>query len=123
MKKFVYIKLLCEDYMTEQELDNFGIEGWELVTIYKNYAYFKREKKEASEEKLDEPININSMPMRVVYAISTIGAKTYRDLANHGRLNLLKERNFGKKSLDYIDALFKEAGLEMYWHKKNNTRI
>jgi DNA-directed RNA polymerase alpha subunit len=101
---------------------NMGKDGWELVSVDNGVCYFKRELTEASapekelHEKLDSPIDIHDLPTRVVFALDYTGVKTYRELINYGRINMLSFRNLGRKSLNKIDELFEEIGLEKYWY-------
>jgi len=118
MKKFEYTT--CQ--AVRSLLDNMGKDGWELVAVANGIYYFKRELIEASDpekelhEKLDSPIDIHDLPTRVVFALDYTGVKTYRELINYGRINMLSFRNLGRKSLNKIDELFEEIGLEKYWY-------
>lgn len=48
MKRFEY-KTVCFNYLTDDDLDNYGKEGWELVSVVPSHDYedstfyFKRE--------------------------------------------------------------------------------
>ena len=118
MKKFEY-----EIHKAESvQLGNMGKDGWELVSVDNGMCYFKRELIESSDhekeldEKLDSPIDIHNLPARVVFALDYTGVKTYRELINYGRINMLSFRNLGRKSLNKIDELFEDIGLDRYWY-------
>jgi DNA-directed RNA polymerase alpha subunit len=118
MKKFEYEIHEASSVL----LGNMGKDGWELVSVDNGVCYFKRELIEATDaekelqEKLDIPINIHNLPARAVFSLDYTGVKTYRELINYGRINMFSIRNLGRKSINKLDELFEEIGLEKYWY-------
>lgn len=73
----------------------------------------EEEKHAALRRELDDKIEMEYLPPRCQYAVELIAGKspTYRDLLKHKRSEFLEIRNFGKKSLIYIDDMIDMAGL------------
>ena len=115
MKQFEY--LVKESYPEEFELNELGAQGWELIHITESRYIYKREKQQGFDDsELDRPIDFSQLTFRPTYYIrNMIQAKTYRDLCNVGRVDMMKYRNIGKKSRTEIDELMEREGLTKYW--------
>ncbi|NQU43290.1 DNA-directed RNA polymerase subunit alpha [bacterium] len=69
------------------------------------------------EEKLDRSIEELELSVRSFNCLEAAGIKTIRDLVQKSESEMLKYRNFGRKSLSEIKNILKEMGLSF------NTRI
>lgn len=129
MKKFEYKQIIYKKELFIYQLEELGKEGWELICIECDIAYFKRDayrfaipKNPNIQEMLDSPIDLQMLPTRAKGAIGYIGAKTFRDLINYGRSNILGIRNVGNKSRNDIDGLMEQVGLEQYWYGRSKLQ-
>jgi DNA-directed RNA polymerase subunit alpha len=62
-------------------------------------------------EKLDRSIEELELSVRSFNCLEAAGIKTIRDLVQKGESEMLKFRNFGRKSLSEIKSILKEMGL------------
>lgn len=63
---------------------------------------------------LNTPITDFQLSVRVLNCLKGIGAETIGDLAKMLKTDLLKIRNFGKKSMRELDELMERLGLDFY---------
>ncbi|MCL5269927.1 MAG: hypothetical protein M1457_05075, partial [bacterium] len=63
------------------------------------------------EEKLDKSIEELELSVRSFNCLEAAGIKTIRDLVQLGESDMLKYRNFGRKSLTEIKNILHEMGL------------
>ena len=63
------------------------------------------------EEKLDKSIEELELSVRSFNCLEAAGIKTIRDLVQKSESEMLKYRNFGRKSLTEIKNILKEMGL------------
>lgn len=63
------------------------------------------------EEKLEKSIEELELSVRSYNCLETAGIKTIRDLVQKSESEMLKYRNFGRKSLTEIKAILREMGL------------
>ena len=63
------------------------------------------------EEKLDKSIEELELSVRAFNCLEAAGIKTIRDLVQKTESEMLKYRNFGRKSLTEIKNILKEMGL------------
>ena len=66
----------------------------------------------AVEEKLDKSIEELELSVRSFNCLEAAGIKTIRDLVQKTESEMLKYRNFGRKSLTEIKNILKEMGLK-----------
>jgi len=64
------------------------------------------------EEKLDKSIEELELSVRSYNCLEAAGIKTIRDLVQKTESEMLKYRNFGRKSLSEIKSILKEMGLQ-----------
>ena len=64
------------------------------------------------EEKLDRSIEELELSVRSFNCLEAAGIKTIRDLVQKTESEMLKYRNFGRKSLSEIKNILKEMGLQ-----------
>lgn len=123
MKKFEY---RIEKYLSVDKLNELGDEGWELVSVLSNpnnlIAFLKREmtegvlqqRKKKKSEFLDTPLiefyDKGCISTRTFRILRIAGIDTPRQLLKTHRSDLLKYRNFGKKSLNELDCLLEDNG-------------
>jgi len=82
----------------------------------KQVEVFKEEEEEVTpimelEEKLDKSIEELELSVRSFNCLEAAGIKTIRDLIQKSESDMLKYRNFGRKSLNEIKNILKEMGL------------
>jgi len=65
----------------------------------------------ALQEKLDKSIEELELSVRSYNCLEAAGIKTIRDLVQKSESDMLKYRNFGRKSLNEIKTILKEMGL------------
>ena len=63
------------------------------------------------EELLDLMLESEPISVRCMRCLRAAEVVTYRDLVKHHRSDMLKFRNFGKKSLMELDELLESKGL------------
>lgn len=68
---------------------------------------------EVSNPILDRPITDFALSVRALCCLKAAGIVTVRDLARHTKMDLLKYRNFGKKSLTELDDFL--TGIDLKW--------
>ncbi|MCX8037735.1 MAG: DNA-directed RNA polymerase subunit alpha [Candidatus Sumerlaeia bacterium] len=66
----------------------------------------------ALQEKLDKSIEELELSVRSYNCLEAAGIKTIRDLVQKTEADMLKYRNFGRKSLNEIKAILKDMGLQ-----------
>jgi DNA-directed RNA polymerase subunit alpha len=62
---------------------------------------------------LSRPIDDIDMPVRVYDCLKRLGVKTIRELAQKTSAELLREPNFGSRSLSYVEGILKAMGLKL----------
>jgi len=82
----------------------------------KQVEVFKEEEEEITpimelEEKLDKSIEELELSVRSFNCLEAAGIKTIRDLIQKSESDMLKYRNFGRKSLNEIKNILKDMGL------------
>jgi len=68
----------------------------------------------ALQEKLDKSIEELELSVRSYNCLEAAGIKTIRDLVQKTEAEMLKYRNFGRKSLNEIKTILKEMGLSFH---------
>lgn len=72
----------------------------------------QRQKNESKTEKiLSMPVEDLELSVRSLHCLQTAGAKTIGDLVHRDETELMKSKNFGKKSLDEISEKLEKLGL------------
>ena len=98
--------------LLRDHLDIFIRSEDESVTL-ETYAEEKTEEAPitAIEAKLDKSIEELELSVRSYNCLEAAGIKTIRDLVQKSETDMLKYRNFGRKSLSEIKNILKEMGL------------
>ncbi len=114
-----FIALLVETYCRRQGIDRnvvrtyfddvleqmgFKVENGEIVELNpKIPAVFN--------EMLDRPISDYPLSIRALNCLDSADIKTLRELVRFTEMDLLKFRNFGKKSISELSEFIKDHGL------------
>lgn len=114
-----FIALLVETYCRRQGIDRnvmrtyfddvleqmgFKVENGEIVELNpKVPAVFN--------EMLDRPISDYPLSIRALNCLESADIKTLRELVRFTEMDLLKFRNFGKKSISELSEFIKDHGL------------
>ncbi len=77
----------------------------------------------AVEEKLDKSIEELELSVRSFNCLEAAGIKTIRDLVQKSESEMLKYRNFGRKSLTEIKNILKDMGLRFGMEIDNETGL
>ena len=62
---------------------------------------------------LDKPVAELELSVRVATVLQAAGINTVKDLVAHTELDLLKYRNFGRKSLNELNRILSDMGLRL----------
>lgn len=115
-----FIALLIETYCQRQGIDRryvqtylddvlekmgFKVENGEIVEL-------KPEVPAAYNEMLDRPITDYPLSVRALSCLKSADINTLRELVRHTEMDLLKFRNFGKKSISELSEFIKDHDLE-----------
>ena len=114
-----FIALLVETYCRRQGIDRkivqtyiddvleqmgFKVENGEIVELNpKSPAVFN--------EMLDRPITDYPLSVRALNCLKSVDVNTLRELVRFTEMDLLKFRNFGKKSISELSDLIKDHDL------------
>lgn len=114
-----FIALLIETYCRRMGIDRtmvatilddvleqmgFKVENGEIVEL-------KREVPAAYNEMLDRPITDYPLSVRALSCLKSADINTLRELVRHTEIDLLKFRNFGKKSISELSEFIKDHDL------------
>ncbi len=100
------------------------------LDIFVNFGQLPEEEEEEFTEQVDTelltklgmPITELELSVRSSNCLKEANIKTIGELVKHTEQNLLKYRNFGKKSLSEIQAILKEMGLSLGMGAKSESK-
>jgi len=80
------------------------------MTLYNNPDEFGKENRDKNRY-LDKPVAELELSVRAANILEATGIKTVRELVTKTESEILKYRNFGRKSLNEIKDVLQEMGL------------
>ena len=81
------------------------------MTLYNNPNGFSKENDDKNRY-LDKPVAELELSVRAVNMLEAAGIKTVRELVAKTESEMLRYRNFGRKSLNEIKSILQEMGLD-----------